>query len=184
MNRQLQENNIYLIGMMGSGKTTVGKLLAEKLDYRFFDTDDLIERLAQKTISEIFATEGEVRFRELESQVLRKLSAYNRSAFIESAPAASRAKLWRCAIATGGGIVQRQENWSYLRHGLIIWLDADLKLLNQRLTGDNSRPLANQIELLLETRRPFYNQADLRIAIKPEQTPEDIVTKIICYRLD
>ena len=170
MDRQLQENNIYLIGMMGSGKTTVGKLLAEKLDYRFFDTDDLIERLAQKTIPEIFATEGEAKFRELENQVLRKLSVDHKSAFTEGAPA---------VIATGGGIVQRQENWSYLRHGLIIWLDADLKLLNQRLTGDNSRPLASQLELLLETRRPLYHQADLRIAIKPEQTPENIATQII-----
>ena len=170
MDRQSLASNIYLIGMMGSGKTTVGKVLAEKLAYRFFDTDELIERVAQKTIPEIFATAGEARFRDLESQVLKKLSADNNSAAIKGAPA---------AIATGGGIVQRQENWNYLRHGLIIWLNADLKLLTQRLVGDHNRPLASQLESLLETRRPLYSQADLSIAIQPQQTPEEIAAQIL-----
>jgi shikimate kinase len=162
MDKQLQGINIYLIGMMGVGKSTVGKLLAEKLGYRFFDTDTLIERVAQKTIPDIFATEGEASFRQLESQVLNELSAYTRS-----------------AIATGGGIVQKPMNWSYLRHGLIIWLDADLELLNKRLEGDDSRPLASKLESLLETRRPLYDQADLHIRIQPEQTPEEIVREIL-----
>ena len=162
MNKQLGKSNIYLIGMMGSGKTTIGKLLAEKLDYRFFDTDDCIEQLAQKTVSEIFATETEARFRELESQILGKLSAHTNS-----------------TIATGGGIVQRPENWNYLRTGLSIWLDADLNLLNRRLAGDNSRPLASLLESLLANRRSLYAQADLRIVIEPEQTPEDLVSKIV-----
>jgi shikimate kinase len=151
--------------MMGSGKTTVGKLLAEKLDYCFFDTDVAIEKLAQKTITEIFATEGEAKFRQLESQTLRKVSAYHRS-----------------AIATGGGIVQRPENWNYLRTGLSVWLDADLNLLNRRLADDSSRPLARQVESLLATRRSLYAQADLHIVIKSEQTPEDLVTEIIDLR--
>ena len=162
MDRKLVTSNIYLIGMMGSGKTTVGKLLAEKLDYGFFDTDDCIEKLAQKTIVEIFATEGEAKFRQLESQTLKKVSAYHRS-----------------AIATGGGIVEKSQNWNYLRQGLIIWLDADLNLLYQRLAEDKSRPLISQLESLLATRRCLYAQADLRIVIQPEQTPEDIVTEII-----
>ena len=171
MNKQLVKSNIYLIGMMGSGKTTIGKLLAEKLDYRFFDTDDLVERFAQKTISEIFATETEAKFRELESQVLKKLSAESKSAIAPDAPV---------TIATGGGIVQRPKNWKYLRQGLIVWLDADLNLLNQRLEKDNNtRPLVTKLESLLETRRPLYSQADIRIAIKPEQTPEEIATQII-----
>jgi shikimate kinase len=165
MNKQSQVSNIYLIGMMGSGKTTVGKLLAEKLDYCFFDTDDCVEKLAQKTILEIFATEGEAKFRQLESQTLRKISSYHRS-----------------AIATGGGIVQRPENWNYLRTGLSVWLDADLNLLNRRLADDSSRPLASQLESLLATRRSLYAQADLYIAIESEQTPEDLVTEIIDLR--
>jgi shikimate kinase len=165
MNKQSQVSNIYLIGMMGSGKTTVGKLLAEKLDYCFFDTDDCVEKLAQKTVSEIFATEGEAKFRQLESQTLRKISSYHRS-----------------AIATGGGIVQRPKNWNYLRTGLSVWLDTDLNLLNRRLADDSSRPLASQLESLLATRRSLYAQADLHIAIESEQTPEDLVTEIIDLR--
>jgi len=67
--------NIYLVGMMGSGKTTVGRILAKKLKYRFFDTDELIVRVANQSIAEIFAQEGEEAFRELETKVLGELSA-------------------------------------------------------------------------------------------------------------
>lgn len=155
-------SNIYLIGMMGSGKTSVGKILAEKLDYDFFDTDDYIEQLAQKTIPDIFTIAGEVRFRQLESQALSQVSAELKS-----------------VIATGGGIVQEPENWNYLHQGLSIWLDADLNLLKFRLAGATDRPLASQLKSLLATRRSLYAQADLHISIKPEQTPEDIVTEII-----
>jgi shikimate kinase len=158
----LQGVNVYLIGMMGVGKTTVGKLLAQKLNYRFFDTDVLIERVAGKTIPDIFASQGEESFRELESKILEQLSAYTCS-----------------AIATGGGIVQRHRNWSYLHHGLIIWLDADLELIEQRLAGDNSRPLASKLASLLEARRPLYAQADLRVAIATQQNPEEITAQIL-----
>ena len=162
MDTQQRQNNIYLIGMMGAGKTTVGKLLAEELDYNFFDTDIEVEKLAQKTITEIFAREGEAKFRELESQILEQVStSYNR------------------VIATGGGIVERDQNWNYLRTGLVVWLDADLDLLNQRLAVAKDRPLAEQIESLLVTRNPLYDRANLRIAIESEHTPEDIVAGII-----
>lgn len=154
--------------MMGSGKTTVGQLLAQKLGYRFFDTDVLIERVAGKTINEIFATEGEGYFRELEAQVLQQISAYTQS-----------------AIATGGGIILQQLNWSYLQQGLIIWLDAPVELLTQRLAEDNTRPLLKETDLksklsnLLAQRRSRYAQADLHIVLTPQQTPEDIVENII-----
>ena len=154
--------NVYLIGMMGTGKTTVGQLLAQKLDYRFFDTDEIIERVARKKITEIFAEEGEESFRNLESKVLNELSAYTKS-----------------AIATGGGIIQRQMNWSYLRQGLIIWLDTNTEVIKERLAEDRDRPLASKWESLLEVRRPLYAQADLHIKIENQQTPEDIVTQII-----
>lgn len=164
-NIQPEESNIYLIGMMGSGKTTVGKLLAEKLNYDFFDTDNLIEKSSKTTIEKIFDTQGEAKFRELESQTLEEVSNnYSRS-----------------VIATGGGIVQTDKNWEYLSQGLSIWLDVDLNLLNQRLAKDKQthRPLINQLESLLTTRRPHYAKAKLRIPIKSEQTPEALVTKII-----
>lgn len=168
MNDLLKGLNVFLIGMMGAGKTTVGQLLAQQLGYRFFDTDVLIERVAASTISEIFATEGEESFRGLETQVLEELSAYTRS-----------------AIATGGGIVLRQKNWSYLHHGLIVWLDAPLEVLIRRLAEDRTRPLLQEadptlkLKSLLEHRRPLYAQADLHIQIEISQTPEQIVSQVI-----
>lgn len=162
-NNLLQGINVYLIGMMGAGKTTIGKYLAKQLDYRFFDTDAAIANVTQKSIPEIFATQGEAYFRELESKVLAESSSYT-----------------RCVVSTGGGIVQQQTNWSYLHHGLIVWLDTDLKILQKRLAHDRDRPLANQLESLLENRRPLYAQADLKIAIFEEsRSPADISAEII-----
>ena len=168
MNNLLKGMNVFFIGMMGAGKTTIAKLLAHQLGYRFFDTDVLIERVAQKTINEIFATEGEENFRNLESQVLGELCAFTKS-----------------AIATGGGIVLRRQNWSYLRHGLIVWLDAPVDLLVQRLLEDNTRPLLQETDpklkltSLLETRKPLYAQADLQIFIQENQTPEEILAQLM-----
>lgn len=162
MNNLLQGVDVYLIGMMGSGKSTIGKILAQKLNYRFFDTDILIEKVAAKSIPEIFATEGEEYFRDLETQILREVSAYNHS-----------------AIATGGGIVQKPINWSYLRQGLIVWLDVDLEILKKRLSGDNNRPLAGKLESLLAKRHSYYSQADLRIQCQARQTPEQVADYII-----
>ncbi len=162
MNNLLQGVNVYLIGMMGSGKTTVGQLLAQKLGYRFFDTDVLLENVAQKPIPEIFATEGEVYFRDLETKVLKEVSAYTRS-----------------AIATGGGIIQKPVNWGYLRQGLIVWLDVELEVLKERLVDDDTRPLAEKLESLWESRRSLYAQADLKISVHRKQTPEQIADNIM-----
>jgi shikimate kinase len=160
--------SIFLVGMMGSGKTTVGEILAQDLHYRFFDTDVLVERVAAKTIREIFVEAGEESFRELESQILAQLCAETRS-----------------VIATGGGIILRQLNWSYLRHGLIIWLDAPVSVLVARLQADSSRPLLDRDNLeerlthLLDSRRAFYSQADLVIPVTATQTPRLIVAAIL-----
>lgn len=168
MSDLLKGVNVFLIGMMGAGKTTVGHLLADKLGYRFFDTDVLIEQVAGKTINEIFASSGEESFRLLESQILSELSAYK-----------------KLTIATGGGIVMRQINWSYLHHGLIIWLDAPVKVLLERLQDDSTRPLlkkddpAEVLANLLEQRRSLYAQADLHIPVNAEDTPEEITERVI-----
>lgn len=162
MNNPLQGVDVYLIGMMGVGKSTIGKILAQKLQYRFFDTDILIEGVAGKTIPEIFATEGEAYFRDLETQVLKEVSACNRS-----------------AIATGGGIIQKPINWSYLRQGLIVWLDADIEILQQRVSQDDNRPLASKLESLLEKRRSLYSLADMHIKCTNNQTPEQAADMII-----
>jgi shikimate kinase len=168
MGDRLQGLNLYLIGMMGTGKTTVGQRLAKELGYRFFDTDVLIERVAQKSINELFTEDGEAFFRDLESQVLGEVSACTRS-----------------VIATGGGAVLRPVNWSYLRHGLIIWLDAPISLLIERLAEDNTRPLLKmdnlslKLETLLAERKSLYQEADLQIAIAKNENPEQIVSKIL-----
>lgn len=168
MNDLLKGINIYLIGMMGSGKTTVGHLLAHQLGYRFFDTDILIEKIADRTVNEIFAENGEEAFRQLESQVLSDLSAYT-----------------NLAIATGGGIVMRRFNWSYLRHGLIVWLDAPVDVLVERLKSDRTRPLlqnanpAQALSQILEQRRSLYAEADLHIRVNASETPEQIAARVI-----
>ena len=162
MSELLRGVDVYLIGMMGVGKTTIGKMLAARLSYRFFDTDTLIERVAGKKISDIFADEGETYFRDLETQVLREVSAYNRS-----------------AIATGGGIIQKPVNWSYLRQGLIVWLDVDVETLKKRLSRDRNRPLAGKLESLLEKRYSLYSQADMHIKCSDEQTPQQVADLIV-----
>ncbi len=161
MSNLLQGLNIYLIGMMGSGKTTVGKHLAQELNYRFIDSDQTIEAIAKQKISTIFEQDGEAYFRELETKVLAELSVYTRS-----------------IISTGGGIIQQQINWSYLRQGLVIWLDVDLEILTKRVAQDTTRPLANKLESLLVTRRPLYAQADIRISVKPEQSAKEVSAQI------
>ena len=148
----LKKTNIYLIGMMGAGKTTIGKKLANRLKYRFIDTDALIEQTAGKSISDIFADEGEAAFRQLESEVLSQTSAYT-----------------ELVVATGGGIITQPINWSYLHHGVAIWLDVPIPVLVSRLSGDTSRPLLQtddltaKLETLLEARGDRYAQADIRI---------------------
>jgi len=162
MSNLLQGVSVYLIGMMGAGKTTVGKQLAKDLNYRFIDTDQTIEAIAKKQISEIFKEEGESYFRALETQVLGELSAYTRS-----------------VISTGGGIIVEQINWSYLRDGLVVWLDVDLEILKKRLAQDQTRPLADKLESLLETRRSLYAQADIAIAVNSHISPTKISAQII-----
>lgn len=167
----LQGLNIFLVGMMGAGKTSVGKVLARQLGYRFSDTDVLIEKVAGRSINEIFATEGEDYFRELEAKILEEISAYT-----------------QCAIATGGGIILKQMNWSYLRQGAIVWLDVPVDTIVRRLARDKTRPLlkegdlAQKLTSLLEARRSLYAQADLHIEIESKQTPEEIASQI-CDRI-
>lgn len=168
MNDVLKGINVFLIGMMGTGKSTVGQLLAQELGYRFFDTDTLIEQIAGKTINQIFADSGEETFRQLEAQILSELSAYS-----------------QLTIATGGGIVLRHLNWSYLHHGLVVWLDAPIDVLVNRLQNDTTRPLlqtpdlAQKLQTLLEQRRNLYAEADLHIQISENDTPQQIVSRVI-----
>ncbi|MBE9213442.1 shikimate kinase [Plectonema cf. radiosum LEGE 06105] len=168
MNNLLQGINLYLIGMMGAGKTTVGRLLANELQYGFVDTDEVITASAKQSINQIFAVEGETAFRQLETDVLSQVSAYT-----------------KLTVATGGGIILKRENWSYLHHGLIVWLDASAELLYNRLKEDTTRPLLQdsnpllKLRSLLQEREPLYALADLRITLKEGETPEEIAQRVL-----
>ncbi|TVS02224.1 MAG: shikimate kinase [Cyanobium sp. PLM2.Bin73] len=151
--RRLQGLNLYLVGMMGSGKSAVGRPLAEALGYRFLDADTALEGVAGRTIPEIFASDGEAGFRDLETAVLSEISAWH-----------------SLVVATGGGVVTRPQNWGHLRQGVVVWLDAPAERLLARLRQDSSqRPLLNsedpeaRLRSLLAERLPLYGQADLRI---------------------
>ncbi|BAU11269.1 shikimate kinase [Leptolyngbya sp. NIES-3755] len=160
--------SVFLIGMMGVGKTTIGQLLAKRLDYDFLDVDQFIEQATGQTVSTIFADSGEAIFRQLETATLSQVSARLRR-----------------VVATGGGIVLAQENWSYLKHGVIIWLDVPVEQLKERLSQDATRPLLQNQDLtarltqLSEERRSRYAQADIHIQVLPDETPEQVTEKIV-----
>lgn len=164
----LQGLNVYLIGMMGAGKTTVGQVLAQQLGYQFFDTDAVIEQVAGQPITQLFAEMGETGFRALEQQVLAELSTYT-----------------RLTVATGGGIVTQRQNWSYLRHGVIVWLDVPIAQLQTRLQADTTRPLlqagdlTTQLQTLLAQRRSLYAQADVHIPFQPAESLEQLANRIL-----
>jgi shikimate kinase len=165
---RLKGINLYLIGMMGAGKTTIGQQLAASLGYQFFDTDSVVEQATGQSVSDLFATQGEPAFRQLETQVLAELSTYR-----------------RLVIATGGGIVLERSNWSYLQHGVIIWLDVPVATLFDRLKSDTTRPLLQtvdplaRLQTILEARQPLYQQADLQISITSEESPQAIANRIL-----
>ncbi|HAN45261.1 MAG TPA: shikimate kinase [Cyanobacteria bacterium UBA8156] len=164
----LDGTNVFLIGLMGAGKTTVGRLLAPRLGYTFVDTDALVEKATGKSVAALFAEVGEAEFRHLESQVLAETAAF-----------------MRLVAATGGGVVLSPLNWSHLRHGIVIWLDAPVELLCRRLAHDTHRPLLQgadrQITLsrLLAERQNLYAQADLRLTISTVDTPESLCERAI-----
>ncbi|MEO0396191.1 MAG: shikimate kinase [Cyanobacteria bacterium P01_A01_bin.137] len=151
----LKGTNLYLVGMMGAGKTTIGKHLAHTLNYRFIDTDDVIVQATGQSINQIFTEQGEAAFRDIETQVLAQVAPYTRT-----------------VIATGGGMVIKQENWSYLQSGLVVWLNVSIDELMMRLSRDKSRPLLKQGNLrdklttLLEQRQNRYAQADATVVYK------------------
>ncbi|KAF5960572.1 hypothetical protein HYC85_001781 [Camellia sinensis] len=163
---------IYLVGMMGSGKTTIGRILSDVLGYSFFDCDAMIEQTVGGTsVAEIFKLYGESFFRDNETEVLRKLTM-----------------MQRLVVSTGGGAVIRPINWKHMQKGISVWLDVPLEALARRIAavGTGSRPLLHQeagdayskafmrLSTLLEERSEAYANANARVSL------ENIASKLGC----
>jgi shikimate kinase len=160
--------NIALIGLMGSGKSTVGKLLAQNLNLSFVDSDEEIEKKQNLKITEIFSLKGEDFFRQLETQTLKELCQQT-----------------NLLISTGGGAVQKKENLDTLKKFCtIIYLKASPEIIFERIKNDSSRPLLQNenplqtLKLLLEKREDNYKKADIIIDTN-NKTIDEILKEII-----
>ena len=167
LKEKLGGRNIFLIGMMGSGKSQTGPFLAKMINYAFVDTDDVIEKAAKQSITSIFEKDGEKVFRDVEKKVLKEISQHH-----------------SLVIATGGGLVTLPENWGILHQGIVIWLDLDLKRSMKRLESDKKkRPLligdnlASNFSQIYESRKPIYLESDLRIEVE-DQSPYEVATMV------
>jgi shikimate kinase len=147
---------IWLVGFMGSGKTTVGRGVAKSLGWRFADLDEDIESREQQSIPEIFEKHGEEEFRRIENEVLKK-----------RVQDVARGVPW--VIAVGGGCYTRADNVELIHnHGVAIWLDAPLEMVRARVAHATHRPLARdpeQFEQLFQARRDAYARAEHRIEV-------------------
>ena len=161
--------NIFLVGLMGAGKSTVGRLLARRLSKRFVDTDHEIEKRNGVTIPVIFEIEGEDGFRRREQEVLADL-----------------AQEQGLVLSTGGGIVLRPENREALRnHGFVVYFNARPELLAERTKHDRSRPLLNvedplaRLRQLHAVRDPLYREVAHAIVETGRGAPQQVVQAIL-----
>ena len=163
--------NIVLVGFMGTGKSTVGRVIAQKLGFHFIDTDDVIEQTSKAKISDIFAEHGEVYFRDLESQAVKSVALMKNQ-----------------VVSTGGGVVLRSSNIDLLRTGgPIFCLNATPKAIWDRVRSSRSRPLLRgpdplkKIETLLDKRAPYYALADHQIettGVSVDRVANEIISYI------
>jgi shikimate kinase len=168
ISRQLGARSIVLVGLMGAGKSTVGRRLAQKLGLPFRDADNEIESAAGMSIPDIFATHGEEYFRDGERRVIARL--------LQEGP---------MVLATGGGAFMNEETRARIaEHGISIWLRADLDVLMRRVRKRATRPLLQNADpegtmrQLMEKRHPIYALADL--TVESHEAPHDrVVAEII-----
>ena len=160
--RALGSRSVVLVGMMGAGKSSVGKRLATRLSLPFVDADTEIESAAGMTIAEIFETHGEPYFRAGEARVIARL--------LDGGPQ---------VLATGGGAVMTQRTRDLIHiKGISIWLTADLDVLMKRTKRRGDRPLADKMKDLLPLREPIYALSD--IVVQSRDEPHDtIVDEIV-----
>ncbi len=163
------KKTVVLVGMMGAGKTAVGRALAQRLGVPFLDSDAEIETAAAMTIAEIFARDGEAFFRNRESEVIDRLLGGE-----------------CCILSTGGGAFLSQRNRALISaKGVSVWLNADLKLLWSRVKHKNTRPLLRTsnpfktLQDLYEARVPIYAEADLVVASSSSYTIDRMTTRVI-----
>ncbi|TYG91772.1 hypothetical protein ES288_A12G289100v1 [Gossypium darwinii] len=161
----LNGHSIYLVGLMGSGKTTVGKILSNVLSYSFCDSDALIEQEVNgMSVAEIFKLHGERFFRKKETEVLQRLSSKK-----------------QLVVSTGGGAVVCDVNWDYMqKKGIVVWLDVPLEALAQRIAavgthsrarlhyehGDPYTKALKRLSYLLELRGKNYAKANARVSLE------------------
>ena len=160
---------IFLTGMMGSGKSTIGKLLAEELQLPFFDTDNIIASIEGMEVKDIFSFKGEPYFRQSEYDLI------------------SSWKISSAVVATGGGLPCHHHQMEILnKMGKTVYLKASIDEITQRISQDQNRPLVKgksipqikkTISELAKIRKPYYEQAGIKI--KSAGTPEEIVKKIM-----
>jgi shikimate kinase len=160
MNVRLKRTpGLYLVGFMGSGKSTIGRLLARRLGWSFFDLDHEIEAAEKATIADIFDARGEAEFRRIESEMLRQHVRW-----IERGRPA--------VVALGGGaFVDVRNRELILQNGIAIWLDCPFDLVQRRVGDAYARPLARdpqRFATLYESRRAIYAMADVRIVIESD----------------
>jgi shikimate kinase len=169
--RALGKRNLVLVGLMGAGKSAIGKIVAHELNIPFVDSDHEIERVSRMTISELFAAYGEPEFRKLESRVIRRL--------LRTGPR---------VLSTGGGAFMTAETRDAIRNnGLSLWLDADLDTLWERVSKRDTRPLLRTenpkktLEDLMIARYPTYAEAHLKVKsrdVKKEQVADEVIAAI------
>jgi shikimate kinase len=166
-----RHRSIFLVGMMGAGKSTVGRLLAAGLGFEFVDADRELEHRAGTSIANIFELEGEAAFREREAQLLAELTA--------------RAGI---VLATGGGVVLDAHNRQLLHsRGLVVYLQANAEEIGRRTRADQSRPLLQvgdrraRIEALLAERGPLYKQTAHLTMRSAAANPRRLVARLLVH---
>ncbi|MSP31938.1 MAG: shikimate kinase [Pseudolabrys sp.] len=168
--RALGNRSVVLVGMMGAGKSSIGRRLATRLNVPFVDADSEIESAAGMSIPEIFAKHGEPSFRAGEARVIARL--------LDSGP---------CVLATGGGAVMDPLTRALIgEKGISIWLNADLDVLVKRTKRRNDRPLVEKIKELMPLREPFYALSDIVVHSRdePHDTIVDEIMGALAKRLD
>jgi shikimate kinase len=167
----LGTRSIVMVGLMGCGKTSIGRRLSAELDLPFIDADDEIEQAAGKTISEIFADHGEPYFRDGERKVIARLLRHGPQ-----------------VLATGGGAFMNAETRHNIRRaGISVWLKADLSLLMKRVLRRDNRPLLKtadpeaKMRELMDQRHPVYGEAD--VIVESRDVAHEVIVEEILDRL-